>query len=567
MMCLCVRSGEAEEVLLRQKVVRVRITRLLIGLTALAGAVSCNGDAFIASHGERSDEPSKESLVLRHRTPIVAIEIQTQENTVDGCLDCGCRIQGTLKPGGKAQDWWIAFGQVHADADKGWVAAAASSRCGQGEFESVAASYSQTLGIPYLISEVSISADVLPTGQLDLFLELKKRRLLRFDKNQKAVYQDSVDHRKLRFAADDRAVPLPLLIPDAREGESFNIHEVLLRVNAQLLGREPAASYGAVFVRGDVPGAEILIDGGLVGRIAEGKPTRVENVLAGTREVQVKDFSGREIRRRVQVGSAEPLEVELNLLDLREGASDSALTPIGKNPEGHQEYWRKKDQVMVVEIPAGAFLMGSPENQGEADQWPQHEVELSAFVIDKTEVTWRQFAKFAQDQGKELPPAPLWGRIDDYPASFILWEEAEAYCSWAGGRLPTEAEWEKAARGTDGRKYPWGDDWDLERCNSIQGGPHRPQRIGDFPNCVSPYGVLDMPGSMWEWGADWYGASYYAESPRKDPKGPASGTTRVLRGGAWMSHIQWLTVAHRFKVPPTTRHAHHGFRCAQDAPE
>ena len=131
---------------MRQNAVCVQITRLLIGLTALAVAVSCTGDAFIASQGKHSNEPGKDSLVLPHRTPIVAIEVQTQENTVDGCLDCGCRTQGALKPGNKGQEWWIAFGQVRADANKGWVAAAASSRCGQGEFESVASPASYSTG-------------------------------------------------------------------------------------------------------------------------------------------------------------------------------------------------------------------------------------------------------------------------------------------------------------------------------------------------------------------------------------------------------------------------------------
>ncbi len=96
---------------------------------------------------------------------------------------------------------------------------------------------------------------------------------------------------------------------------------------------------------------------------------------------------------------------------------------------------------------------------------------------------------------------------------------------------------------------------------------HKPESSGSLPDCVSPYGVLDMPGSMWEWCADWFGESYYAESPSRDPVGPVSGRVRVMRGGAWMSQPTWLRAAYRFKASPTSRNADHGFRCAHDDPE
>ena len=243
------------------------------------------------------------------------------------------------------------------------------------------------------------------------------------------------------------------------------------------------------------------------------------------------------------------------------------LIAVGSNPQGRAEYWRVKDGQLMVEIPAGEFPMGSPDEQGQPDERPQHRVYTSAFLIDKTEVTWRQLRKFTDASGSQLPREPVWGSRDDYPAAFVLWGEAEAYCEWAGGRLPTEAEWEKAARGEDGNVYPWGNQWDSRRCNSISGGLHQPESVGSYPGCVSPYGVLDMSGSMWEWCADRYGESYYAEGVSQDPKGPSSGRLRVKRGGAWMSQPSWVRTAYRAKGSPTSRNADHGFRCAQDAPE
>jgi len=208
--------------------------------------------------------------------------------------------------------------------------------------------------------------------------------------------------------------------------------------------------------------------------------------------------------------------------------------------------------------------MGSPVAEGEPNERPQHKVFVSEFLIDKTEVTWRQYRGFAEVVGNPLPPAPVWGTPDDYAASNVLWEEARAYCEWAGGRLPTEAEWEKAARGMDGRTYPWGNTWEFDRCNSRDGGPHRPERVGHFANCLSPFGVLDMAGGVSEWCSDAYGESYYAASPTRDPKGPDSAGGRVMRGGWWMSPSQNLRTASRHKSDPSWRNPPHGFRCVQE---
>ncbi len=493
--------------------------------------------------------------------PLVAVELETYENTFDSCMDCGCRAKGELelRKGGR---WWVAFGLVQSDDEHGWTAFDSSSRCGGGSFEKVAGDVRQTVGTPYLILDLSMTAAVPRDGDVDLETTVSTQKLSGYDKKGRPVYEASEQKRTLSFA-DAGSITLPILIPDELERESFGVHEVLLRLRATVLGREARASYGAIVVSGDVPGAEVLLDGGFVGRIAEGKPMLVKNVRAGKRQVRVRDFSGREAKRQVVVKKAKTTEVALQFLDLS-GGKGNDLVPLRRNPQGHDEYWRVQDSAMVVRIPAGEFLRGSPEDDGEPHARPQRRVYISEFLIDKTEVTWRQFRKYAEAKGASLPSPPLWGTPDDYPASSIVWEEAKGYCEWVGGRLPTEAEWEKAARGTDGRKYLWGEKWDHDRCNSRDGGPHRPLSVGSYADCLSPYGVLDMAGSVWEWCADWYGESYYAESPAEDPKGPTQGRTRVLRGGAWVSPDLWLRPAFRYKVSPTYRNVNYGFRCVQE---
>lgn len=497
--------------------------------------------------------------------PLVAVEIEAKENTLDGCTACGCRTRGELEPGAEL-DWWVSFGLVEADPQGGWEAAAGSSHCGRGSFASIAADFARTLGTPYVVLDLATGSAVVSTESVDLEARLRIRKLSGFDENGQPVYAGSMQKRVLRVA-NEGEIALPLLVLDPREKESFGVHEVVLLLRAGVPGGEAAASYGTISVSADVPGAEILLDGGFVGRIAEGSPTLVENVLAGTREIRVRDFSGREDRREVVVEKDGAVEVALQVLDPTSREPGNDLVPVGENPQGHVEYWRAEDGAAVVRIPAGEFVMGSPEGEGEPDERPQHRVHVSEFLIDKTEVSWRQFRKFAEATGSQLPRTPIWGIRDHYPVSFVLWEEAKQYCEWVGGRLPTEAEWEKAARGTDGRRYLWGDDWDPRRCNSISGGLHQLEDVGSYPGCVSPYGVLDMSGSVWEWCADLYAESYYGETAASDPRGPDSGRLRVMRGGAWMSQPLWLRAAYRAERSPTSRNADHGFRCAQDPPE
>jgi iron(II)-dependent oxidoreductase len=228
-----------------------------------------------------------------------------------------------------------------------------------------------------------------------------------------------------------------------------------------------------------------------------------------------------------------------------------------------------KDGAEMILIPAGAFIMGSPEGEGDDDEHPQHTVFLDAFYIDKYEVTNFQYKQFMDATGHGAPD--YWNNENynqpNQPVVGVTWHDAIAYAKWAGKRLPTEAEWEKAARGTDGRIYPWGNEWDSSKCNSGVGGDgyQYTAPVGSFPAGASPYGVMDMSGNVWEWCADWSDRNYYSRSPQQNPKGPDSGSERVLRGGSWFNTDRTdLRCAFRVWDNPGFRGHYRGFRCAQD---
>lgn len=231
-----------------------------------------------------------------------------------------------------------------------------------------------------------------------------------------------------------------------------------------------------------------------------------------------------------------------------------------------------KDGMTLLYVPAGEFMMGSI--MGLNDEKPVHTVHLDSFWIDRTEVTNKIYAMCVGD-GKCEPPkrtssyshSVYYGNpeYDDFPVIYVSWKDAVAYCSWAGRRLPTEAEWEKAARGEDAFTYPWGNNAPDNTMVAYNGFLGDPTIVGGYPSSSSPYGAMDMAGNVLEWVNDWYDSNYYSNSPSSNPSGPVSGEYRVLRGGAWNNDAYYIRSTVRDKNEPLYTNNLQGFRCAMDA--
>jgi formylglycine-generating enzyme required for sulfatase activity len=219
----------------------------------------------------------------------------------------------------------------------------------------------------------------------------------------------------------------------------------------------------------------------------------------------------------------------------------------------------------MVYVPAGPFQMGSDERDpnAEEDEKPPHQVTLDTFWIDKYEVSNTQYARCVEagtcQKSAYADDAAYNGA--DYPVVGVSWQDAGDYCGWAGGRLPTEAEWEYAARGPDEPIYPWGDTFDSSKVNAAgsNDGYERTAPVDSFPVGDSWVGALNMAGNVWEWANDWYGS--YPSEPQVNPTGPPSGQYRVLRGGSWGTDEEYVRAAYRYSGPPDGRNVSFGFRC------
>jgi len=247
----------------------------------------------------------------------------------------------------------------------------------------------------------------------------------------------------------------------------------------------------------------------------------------------------------------------------------------------------------MVLVPAGEFIMGMSADDAFKEcqkyigdkcqrEWytceePVHKVYLDAYYIDKYEVTQAEYG-----QCVAAGECPANEKQEGFtgtrqPVVGVTWDDARSYCSWVGKRLPTEAEWEKAARGPDGRMYPWGNEFDGKRANfcdknctynwalkDLDDGFAKTAPVGSYPRGASPYGALDMAGNANEWVADWYQENYYRQTPDRNPRGPDTGTSRVFRGGGWLNSPSLLHLADRDNTNPSKRAMNIGFRCAGD---
>lgn len=225
----------------------------------------------------------------------------------------------------------------------------------------------------------------------------------------------------------------------------------------------------------------------------------------------------------------------------------------------------------MVLVPAGSFIMGTDERDSPSDghtvrsnddAQPQHQRDLPAFFMDKTEVTNAQYKKFCDATNDPAPPHWKNGEFPpneaDFAVTHVNWYEATAYANWIGKRLPSEAEWEKAARGTDGRRFPWGDDWEAQRATIGE----KVQKVGANPAGASPFGALDMAGNVFEWTADWYQA-YSGSTHQLKEFGKQ---LKVCRGGAFNPTQKDFRTFNRGVAKPQMRSLWIGFRCAKDAP-
>lgn len=252
----------------------------------------------------------------------------------------------------------------------------------------------------------------------------------------------------------------------------------------------------------------------------------------------------------------------------------AGFTSTGRTDSGHEIFTAAKDGAKLVLIPGATYERGS--DSGDADESPQRPIEVSPFFLELTPVTNAQYARFVEATGAREPSAASFQRdyytaVPDGPVVNVSWEEAQAYAEWAGRTLPTEAQWELAARGPSSLKWPWGNERG-EKGVHFNGdgdadGFAGASPVGRFPAGASPYGLFDMAGNVWEWMADRYSASYYRDAPEKDPPGPSSGSLRSLRGGAYTSDNDDVRAANRYRRPPGDRVDNVGFRTATSFPE
>lgn len=350
---------------------------------------------------------------------------------------------------------------------------------------------------------------------------------------------------------------------------------------------------GSLVLMARLDGIEVSLDGRRVGDTKAGQPLVIESLAPGVHRVTALKSGHATWEREVHIAANQRTDVLVDIEPLQpprmirsDDGAEMVLVPAG-------EFWMGSDADEIGDLVGACKRQGRDEGSCRsvfAREQPRHRVVVDAFYVDRFEVTNAQFDRFvtatsyrttAEREGRgwvhrerdgwvdtkgaswRAPDGPSTERPSNAPVSQVSWHDAATYCRWAGKRLPTEAEWEKAARGTEGRRYPWGDAWDSARVKTRSSTG--PLAVGMYPPGASPYGAHDMAGSVWEWVADWFERDYYKRSPERNPTGPTSGQFKVLRGGSWADALIALRTAYREPAMPDTRNAYLGFRCVRDA--
>jgi formylglycine-generating enzyme required for sulfatase activity len=339
---------------------------------------------------------------------------------------------------------------------------------------------------------------------------------------------------------------------------------------------------GSLAVSSRVPGVEVWLGDQKIGETRAGHVLVARQLPPGVYKVTGRKPGHKDWEREVRVEADARAEVPIDIEPLRDEPSRG----------GSAKTIKAEDGVTMVLVQAGEFWMGSAD--GDDKERPRRRVTLGGFHIDVHEVTNGQFRAFVEGRGyerqdlwtsmgwrwrkkdpgpetvKDIKQPAFWvdPRWNDprQPVVGVSWHEADVYCRLVGKRLPTEAEWEKAARGTEGAKYPWGEFWEPHRVNSDQSRADRTSAVGSYPSGASPYGVLDMAGNVAEWVADWYHRDYYKRSPDRNPTGPELGEEKVVRGGSWDSNAKDLRATARRNEKPDERTRKIGFRCVKESP-
>jgi formylglycine-generating enzyme required for sulfatase activity/uncharacterized caspase-like protein len=337
---------------------------------------------------------------------------------------------------------------------------------------------------------------------------------------------------------------------------------------------EPRGDRGTLAVRADLAGIEVWVGPERVGEINPRRLLLISDLPAGTHRVRARKPGYRDREFEVQVARGKQTDLAIELEPL---TPPNPITPAGDPklaaalpppppPAGVRMESRGRDQASMVFIPEGSFFMGAPDDDPHASaaEKPQRSIVVSGFWIDRLEVTNIKYAQF-REAGRHR--SPLYARdlrfnAPDQPIIGVTWEDAREYCRWAGKRLPTEAEWEKAARGTDGRRFPWGSVASEDLVHVMKS---KTSDVGQYAGGASPYGVLDMAGNVWEWVQDWWApATYRKDTLLVNPTGPSMGGEKVLRGGSWFERDVTATRSTmRHHQAPDRANNNVGFRCSQ----